>query len=191
MKHLNIIFILLITVFAVTACKKEPELSLETVKYNNNKKSYPENKMDSAQAINAITKQKVQEVIDLSILYSSGNRDTEIDSAMYSQILGYFHKADSTTLKPLLSELDSLKVKNAKISNLKVIERIHKKDTLNFAKFSVDYLDASKKVIATKEREAQYILMSAPKQFKKEFKFYFLNFYNKPLNDSTSVGVTR
>ncbi len=191
MKHLNIILILLITFFAVTACKKEPELSLETVKYNNNKKSYPENKMDSAQAINAITKQKVQEVIDLSILYSSGNRDTEIDSAMYSQILGYFHKPDSTTLKPLLSELDSLKVKNAKISNLKVIERIHKKDTLNFAKFSVDYLDASKKVIATKEREAQYILMSAPKQFKKEFKFYFLNFYNKPLNDSTSVGVTR
>lgn len=191
MKHLNIIFILLIAVFAVIACKKEPELSLETVKYNNNKKTYPETKMDSAQAINAITKQKVQEVIDLSILYSSGNRDTEIDSAMYSQILGYFHKADSTTLKPLLSELDSLKVKNARINNLNVFERIHKKDTLNFAKFSVEYFDANKKPIATKEREAQYILVSAPKQFKKEFKFYFLNFYNEPLNDSTSVGVTR
>lgn len=191
MKHLNIFLILLIAVFAVIACKKEPELSLETVKYNNNKTTYPETKMDSAQAINAITKQKVQEVIDLSILYSSGNQDTEIDTAMYSQILGYFHKADSTTLKPLLSELDSLKVKNARVSNLEVFEKIHKKDTLNFAKFNVEYFDANKKAIATKQREAQYILMSAPKKFKKEFKFYFLNFYNKPLNDSTSAGVTR
>ncbi|WP_228410971.1 hypothetical protein [Chryseobacterium taklimakanense] len=127
MKHHNIFFILLIAVFAVIACKKEPELSLERVKYNNNKTTYPETKMDSAQAINAITKQKVQEVIDLSILYSSGNQDTEIDTAMYSQILGYFHKADSTTLKPLLSELDSLKVKNARVSNLEVFEKIHKR----------------------------------------------------------------
>lgn len=190
MKNLKYIFILAILT-ALASCKKEPQLSLEKVKYNNNKTSYPQTKMDSAQAINAITKQKVQEVIDLSILYSQSNKDTEIDSTMYSQILGYFHKADSTTLKPLLSELDSLKVQNAKINDLTVYEKILNKDTLNFARFNVEYFGENNKALGQKEREAQYILISAPKKFQKEFKFYFLNFYNKPLKDSTAVGVTR
>lgn len=188
--HSYILFILIVFI-GFFSCKKDNELSLEKVKYNSNKTSYPNTKMDSVQAINAITKQKVQEVLDLSILYSSSNKDTEIDSTMYAQILGYFHKSDSTTLKPLLSELDSLKVRNAKINTFSVYERIFNKDTLSFAKFDVEYFDANQKSIGTKNREAQYILASAPKKFKKEFKFYFLNFYNKPLMDSTSLGVTK
>ena len=40
------------------ACKKEPEeiSDLDKIKYNNKKSSYPTIKMDSAQAINSITK---------------------------------------------------------------------------------------------------------------------------------------
>lgn len=147
--------------------------------------------MDSAQAIQSITKQKVQEVLDLSILYSSGKKDTEIDSAIHSQLLGYFHNPDSLTLRPLLAELDSFKVRSAKVTDFKVYEKVHGVDTLNYASFNVDYFSDQNRPIAKRKKEAQYILVSAPKQFKKEFKFYFLNFYQEPVKDSTSVGVTR
>ncbi|MDO5615289.1 MAG: hypothetical protein Q4G16_03805 [Cruoricaptor ignavus] len=165
------------------ACKKD-NLSLEQVKYNNNQSTYPTTKMDSTQAINSITKQKVTEVLELSILFNSGNQDTEIDSALFNQISGYFYKPDSTTLQNLFSELDSLKVANAKINNFELKEQYFKKDTLNFAKFNVEYFDKNNSSIGNYEREAQYILIPAEIKFKKEFKFYFLNFYNKPLNDS-------
>src|SRR5690606_27768239 len=188
--RLILIFVLLSAVFA---CKKEtPNLSLEQVKYNTNKSSYPSTKMDSAQAINKITKQKVREVLELSILYKAGKQDTDIDSALYNQILGYFYKPDSLTVRNLLNELDSLQVGNARIGSFEVTERYFKKDTLNFARFDVQYYDRNNLPVGTSAREAQYVLVPAEIRFKKEFKFYFLNFYQQPiLKDSTSSGVTR
>ena len=176
------------------ACKKEqaPNLSLEQVKYNSNKSSYPSTKMDSAQAINKITKQKVREVLELSILYKAGKQDTDIDAALYKQILGYFYKPDSLTVHNLLTELDSLNVGNARIGNFEVTERYFKQDTLNFARFDVQYFDRNNRPIGSFPREAQYVLVPAEIRFKKEFKFFFLNFYQKPiLKDSISSGVTR
>lgn len=192
MKNPKLYIFLTFLMLLVWACKKDNSSpSLEKVKYNNNKKTYPNNNMDSAQAINAITRQKVQEVLDLSILYSSGKKDTEIDSAVYSQILGYFHDPDSLTLAPLMKELDSFQVRRVKVSDFQVYEKIHNEDTLNYAGFQVEYFSGQNRFITKQSREAQYILVSSPKQFKKEFKFYFLNFYNKSLKDSTSVGVTK
>lgn len=184
------IFVILLAV----ACKKEqaPNLSLEQVKYNSNKSSYPSTKMDSAQAINKITKQKVREVLELSILYKAGKQDTDIDAALYKQILGYFYKPDSLTVHKLLTELDSLNVGNARIGNFEVTERYFKEDTLNFARFDVQYFDRNNRPIGSFQREAQYVLVPAEIRFKKEFKFFFLNFYQRPiLKDSISSGVTR
>ncbi len=94
-----------------------------------NATSYPVAKMDSAQAINAITKQKVQEVMDLSILYLSGSRNTDIDSTIHTQLLKYFVTPDTLKLKPLFKELESLRVKTVKVQNLeikkKIVKRIH------------------------------------------------------------------
>lgn len=171
--------------------KPQPNLSLEQVKYNRNQTTYPTTKMDSAQAINSITKQKVREVLELSILYNAGNKDTEIDTALYNQILGYFYKPDSSTLNNILSELDSLKVKNVKLNHFALKERYYKKDTLNFALFNVEYLDRNNNSLGQYEREAQYVMIPAEIKFKKEFKFYFLNFYNRPLNDSILSGITK
>lgn len=179
---------------AFTACNnKKTEVSdLETLRNSNNKKSYPAVKMDSAQAINFITKQKVQELLDLSTLYLSGNKNTEIDTVIYSQMGSYFHKPDSMTFKKLFRELDSLKVKSVKVNNLSVYKDYYKNDTLDYAKFNVEYFDDKNRSLGTFEKNAQYILMSTPIKFKKEFKFYFLNFYSSPLKkDSTSVGVTK
>lgn len=186
-----LIFTVLLTLFIACNNKTSEVSDLDKLRNSTNEKSYPAVQMDSMQAINSITKQKVQELLDLSTLYLSGNRNTEIDTVIYSQMESYFHKPDSLTFKRLLKELDSMKVKTAKVSNLNVYKEFYKKDTLDYAKFNVEYFDNKNKSLGSFEKNAQYILLSTSK-LKKEFKFYFLDFYSKPLQkDSTSVGVTK
>ncbi|SIS35308.1 hypothetical protein SAMN05421639_103241 [Chryseobacterium shigense] len=178
---------------ALVSCNnKKTEVSdLDKLRNSTNIKSYPAVQMDSMQAINSITKQKVQELLDLSTLYLSGNRNTEIDTVIFSQMESYFHKPDSMTFRKLFRELDSLKVKSVKVNSLNVYKEFYKKDTLDYAKFNLEYFDAKNKSLGTFEKNAQYILLSTP-MIKKEFKFYFLDFYSSPLKkDSTSAGVTR
>ncbi|MFC7346720.1 hypothetical protein ACFQO9_08355 [Chryseobacterium zhengzhouense] len=184
-----LIFILLMGLFTSCIKKEEPTISdLEKLRTSNNTKSYPAVQMDSAQVIKDITTQKVQQLLELSTLYLSGNKNTEIDNTIYSQMQGYFHNPDSLTLKPLFKELDSLKVKTIKVNSLEVYKEVQNQDTLDLAKFNVEYFDNKNKSIGTFERNAQYILLSKEK---KEFKFYFINFYSSPKKDSTSVGVMR
>ncbi len=185
--------LILALVFIVFSSKKEAtELSdLEKIRNNNNTVSYPVIKMDSAQAISFITKQKIQELLDLSTLYTSGNRDTEIDSVIYSQMKSYFSEDDSTKLQPLLKQLDSFKVKTAKVGNISVSKEIIGTDTLDFAKFDVEYFDQKNKSIGTFEKTAQYMLKLFPVKFKKEFRFYFVDFDPVPKKDSTSAGVVK
>ena len=195
MKSKNKTVVLLIGLLLITfSCNKEntQKSDLEIVRNNNNIKSYPVTKMDSVQAITSITKQKIQEVLDLSTLYTSGNRDTEIDSVIYGQIMkSYFIAQDSTKLSSLLWQLDSLKVKTAKVGSIAVSKEIMDKDTFDYAQFSVEYFDLNNRSIGVFEKNAQYVLKRSPVQFKKEFKFYFVNFDSRPKKDSTSVGVTK
>ncbi|WP_312342026.1 hypothetical protein [Chryseobacterium binzhouense] len=186
----KILFLSIIISLAVLSCVKketEPVSDLQKLRNTNNKTV----QMDSAQAINTITQQKIQEVLDLSTLYLSGNRNTEIDTAIYSQIEKYFQKPDSLTFKNLFKELESLKVKKAMVNNINVYKEINNNDTLNLAKFNVEYFDSKNQSIGVFEKNAQYTLVSKEIQFKKEFKFYFTNFYFSPKKDSTAVGVTK
>ncbi|MCW0517220.1 hypothetical protein [Riemerella anatipestifer] len=186
----NLLFIL-ITLMMILSCEKKEEISdLDKLRNTTNAASYPVAKMDSAQAINAITKQKVQEVMDLSILYLSGSRNTDIDSTIHTQLLKYFVTPDTLKLKPLFKELESLRVKTVKVQNLEIKKKNSEKDTLNQAVVKVEYFDNKKSSIGVYERNVQYILKPFPEKFKKEFKFYFLNFYT-PQKDSISEGVIR
>ena len=194
MKILNKLWIFVIVMGIFTSCKKEVTAvsDLDKLRNSSNQKTYPAIQMDSAKVINDITTQKVQQLLELTTLYLSGNRNTEIDTTIYSQMQGYFHKPDSLTFKPLFKELESLKVKSVKVNNLKVYKEIQNQDTLDLAKFNVEYFDNKNKSIGTFEKNAQYTLISKPEKFKKEFQFYFVNFYQKSLKkDSTSVGVTK
>ena len=194
MKSQNKIILILISLLLITfSCKKEnaQQSDLQIVRNNNNKISYPVTKMDSAQAITSITKQKIQELLDLSTLYTAGNRDTEIDSVIYAQMKSYFEEKDSSKINPLLLQLDSLKVQTAKVGNISVSKEIRGNDTLDLAKFYVEYFDFKNKSIGTFEKNAQYVLKPSPVKFVKEFKFYFVDFDSKPKKDSTSVGVTK
>lgn len=193
MKRINKFLMFTVLFLAFVSCNnKKTEISdLDTLRNSNNVRSYPVVQMDSMQAINSITKQKVQELLDLSTLYLSGKRNTEVDTFIYSQMESYFHKPDSLTFKNLFRELDSLKVKSVKVNSLNVYKEFYKKDTLDYARFNVEYFDEKNKSLGAFEKNAQYILMSTP-MIKKEFKFYFLDFYSAPLKkDTASVGVTR
>lgn len=194
MKSQNKILLLVIGLLLITfSCNKESaqKSDLEIVRNNNNIKSYPVNKMDSAQAINSITKQKIQELLDLSTLYTAGNRDTEIDSVIYAQMQNYFVDRDSNQLGPLLQQLESLKVQTAKVGNISVTKEIRGNDTLDLAKFYVEYFDFRNRLIGSFEKNAQYVLKPSPVKFVKEFKFYFVDFDSKLQKDSISVGVTK
>lgn len=194
MKIINNFLIFALLFLALVSCNnKKTEISdLDKLRNSNNTKTYPAVQMDSAQAINLITKQKVQELLDLSTLYLSGNRNTEIDTVIYSQMQSYFHKPDSLTFKKLFRELDSLKVKSVKVNTLEVYKDFYNKDTLDFAKFSVEYFDNKNRSLGSFEKNAQYILVSTPNT-NREFRFFFLDFYSNPLlkKDSISVGVTK
>ncbi|MFN3021335.1 hypothetical protein ACK1KB_10150 [Chryseobacterium sp. TY3] len=185
---------ILLAIFAcisIISCNKkyEGEQNINDVKYKNNRNTIPSAKMDSAQAINTITKQKIQDLLDLSTLYISGNKDTEIDSVIYAQMQSYFLKPDSTQLKPLFKDLDSLKVRYASINNLNIERKITEKDTFDVAKFSVEYYNSKKAFIGSYDRNAEYVLKSIPAKDNNEFKFYFKNFYTalSKKKDSTSV----
>ncbi|WP_312825429.1 hypothetical protein [Epilithonimonas sp.] len=191
-KIYQFIIIPAIIVFGIiSSCNKKyegEENSLETIRNANNNVSYTKTKLDSLQATNVITSQKVQDLLDLSTLYTSGNKDTEIDSVIYTQMQAHFLTKDSNNLKPLLKEMDSLKVRFAKVNNLTTSKSVIDKDTLDFANFDVEYYDNKRTYITTVNRKAQYMLKASPIKFKKEFKFYFSNFYKK---DSDTIKTTK
>lgn len=192
MKTINkILFFSILIGLAVISCVKKEDSAvsdLEKLRNTNNQTV----QMDSTQAINAITLQKVQDVLDLSTLYLSGEKNTEIDTAIYSKIEKYFQKPDSTTFNVLFKELASLQVKKVKVNNINIYQEIQNNDTIDLAKFNVEYFDGKNKSIGTFEKNAQYTLVSKPEKTNKEFKFYFVNFYQQPSKkDSTSAGVTK
>ena len=178
-----------IIISGLISCNKKyegEENSLETIRNANNSVTYTKSSLDSLQAINVITSQKIQDLLDLSTLYTSGNKDTEIDSVIYTQMQAHFMTKDSNNLKPLLKEMDSLKVRFAKVNNLQTTKSVIQKDTLDFANFDVEYYDKKRTYITTVNRKAQYMLKASPVKFQKEFKFYFNNFY-KTESDSTKT----
>ena len=193
MKSIHKIIFFFSTVFllGLVACKKEETLSdIEVLRKGNNLDVYPTTKLDSAQAIASITQQKLQELYDISALYSTGNKNTAIDSLNYNQIQGYFLKKDSSNIKGLLKELDSLKVKNVKVKNLTINTEIKGKDTLDFALYTVEYKDREQRTIGEFNKKSQYKLQKSPINFKKEFKFYFVEIDVKS-KDSAVSGVNK
>ena len=193
MKRINLILALILPLLLIFSCEKKETATisdLEKLRQNNNEISYPTVQMDSLQAINSITKQKVQELLDLSTLYLDGNKRTTIDAAILKQINDYFLQPDSLTLKPLFHELEAKKVKSVKVHSLEVEKETKDHDTIDYAKFNIEYFDKSKKSLGKFDRTAKYTLV-IPNKEDKEFKFFFKTFYDGVEKDTTSVGSTK
>lgn len=86
----NLLFSFFIIAIGILSCKKEnvQRSDIETLRHATNSNV----NLDSSEAIASITRQKLQELYDISALYTSGNRNTAIDSLNYRQIQGYFIK---------------------------------------------------------------------------------------------------
>ncbi len=186
------IILLVLCLFNCKENTKTPS-DLEMLRNSQNTTAYPARQLDSAEVIRSITHQKLQEVMDLSSVYLSGKRNTKIDSAILEQLHSYFLHSDSLSLKTLFREMDSLKVKSAKISDVSIQKVVHKtkKDSISIAKFNVVYRDKSGNSFGAFPRESTYTLVSAPVRFQKEFKFYFLDFFKKPDLSKDSLKVTK
>lgn len=176
-------------VFIACDKKADEKSDIDKIKHSN-KKSYPSVKMDSAQAINSITKQKIQELYDLSTLYAAGNKDTDIDSLIYTQMQSYFLEPDTAKIYPIIKELDSFKVRNVKVNSLEVTKEIKGKDTIDIASFKVEYFGNQQKSLGIFDKNAKYVLKKSPVKFVKEFKFYFIDF-GEVVKSKKESGVTK
>ena len=163
MKINNIISILCFLLIFSCNKKTENKNELDILRTSTNIKTYPVGKMDSIQAIKSITQQKVQELLDLSALYINGNQNTQIDSAMLKQMQGYFYKPDSLTFKTIFDDLKTNNVKYIKINQLEVSKIIKEKDTIDLAKFNVEYFNKNNKSIGNFSKNAEYILVTPNK----------------------------
>lgn len=191
MKLNNFLLYIFSFFLVLSACNKKTDEKSDMDKLkHSNKKSYPTVKMDSAQAINSITKQKIQELYDLSTLYAAGNKDTDIDSLIYSQMQSYFIEPDTAKIYPIIKELDSFKVRNVKVNSLEVKKEIKGKDTVDIASFRVEYFGNNQKSLGVFDKNAKYVLKKSPVKFVKEFKFYFIDF-DKVVKSKKESEVTK
>lgn len=192
MKVKRYISILLCLILVAVACKKEQtfdgEHDPEVIK-NYKNESAPVSKMDSIASINFITKQKLLEVYELSLLYASKQNDSILRDLLHSQLASYFIDSDSLNIPKMLKEIDSLQAKFIQIKHLEDVESDSVTDeSVRTINYWVKYYSADKKLIDSLEKTAEFILKKEPKKFKHEFTFYFTDL-NLPKNQNDTIPV--
>lgn len=195
MKAKSFISILICLIFVAVACKKEQffggEHDPEVIKnYKNETASVS---MDSIASINFITKQKLLEVYELSLLYSSKQNDSILKDVLHSQLASYFLKTDTISIPLVLKEMDSLQAKFIELRHFKDVESDSlTADSIRKIDYWVRYYSADKKLIDSLQKTAEFILKKEPKKFKNEFTFYFTNLnLTKNQKDINSSPVTQ
>ncbi|MFA7686602.1 MAG: hypothetical protein WCY25_01925 [Moheibacter sp.] len=183
-------------VFLFCACKKEAffggEHDPEVIK-NYRNQSASVSKMDSVASVNFITKQKLLEVYELSVLNYSNQNDSILGEVLHSQLAGYFLETDTVNIPKLMSEIDSLKARFVEIRHSDGVENdTLTENSLMKINYWVKYYSANKKLIDSLPKTAEFILKKEPKKFKHEFTFYFtdLNLPQTP-KDTIESPVTQ
>lgn len=196
MKVKRFISVLICLIFVAIACKKEQffggEHDPEVIK-NYRNESTPVSRMDSIASINFITKQKLLEVYELSLLYASKRHDSILGDLLHSQLAGYFLETDSVNIPKMMKEIDSLQARFVEIKHLGNIESDSLSgDSIRKINYWVKYYSSDKKLIDSVGRTAEFMLKKQPKTFKHEFTFYFtdLNFVQSR-NDTIPAPVTQ
>ncbi len=168
--------IMLFSVWILFSCKDEKyhgDYNPETIKGYKNESSTVSSKMDSVEAVDFITKQKLRELFELSALASNSN-DTVVDSMLKDQLFTYFPKKDTTEVFALLRDLSSKKVTYTSITKFIILPKDSlTPDSVRQVAYTVNYFNSDKKLIETNNNVGSFVLKKEPIQFKREFKFYF------------------
>ena len=178
----------------IFACKKEStyagDYNLEEIKTYKNDASTLNTRMDSAQAIDFISKQKLREFYELSTL-AINSKDSVVSHMLWEQLKTYFPKNGSIEISSILDEMKAKNVKFASIEGLNIEPNDSLKlDTIKRIHYTVNYFAENKKLIESKQRISVAVLKQEPIKFKREFKFYFKTLDDKLVNDSIVVGDT-
>ncbi|WP_313374875.1 hypothetical protein [Chishuiella sp.] len=187
--------IMLFGAWILFSCKDEKyhgDYNPETIKGYKNESSTVSSKMDSVEAINFITKQKLRELFELSALASNSN-DTVVDSMLRDQLLTYFPEKDTTEVFSLLRDLSAKKVTYTSITKFSILPKDSlTEDSVRQVAYTVNYFNSDKKLIETNNNIGLFVLKKEPIQFKREFKFYFTRLNEKTdsiQKDSIASGV--
>ena len=182
--------VVLCSVWIIFSCKDDKykgDYNPEAIKGYKNEASTVSSKMDSLEAVNFIAKQKLSEIYELSAL-ASNTSDTVVDSLLKDQLLAYFPEKDTTEIYPLLRDLASKKVTYTSVTKFAILPKDSiTPDSIKKIAYSINYFNADKKLIESNNHVGVFVLKQEPKQFKREFKFYFRTLNEK--KDSVQKDV--
>lgn len=197
-KLINLCLCIVILICIVYSCKNDTtyngDYNPDVIKEYRNEASTLNTKMDSVEAINAISKQKLREFYELSALASSNN-DSVMQDILVTQLRSYFSKEETPEVDSLLVYLRKKNVQIISIAKFNILQNDSlTADTIKRADYTLNLFNKDKNLIESVNRTSVFVLKQEPIKFKREFKFYFktLNFISDSVQkENISSGVTQ
>ena len=197
-KLINLCLCMIISISIVYSCKNDTtyngDYNPDVIKEYRNESSTLNTKMDSVEAINAISKQKLREFYELSALASSNN-DSVMQDILVTQLRSYFSKDETPEIDSLLVYLRNKNVHIISIAKFNILKNDSLiADTIKRADYTLNLFNKDKNLIESVNRTSIFVLKQEPIKFKREFKFYFktLNFMNDSIQkENIPSGVTQ
>ena len=193
---MNLCICMILSICIIYSCKNDTtydgDYNPEVVKGYKNDASSVNTKMDSLEAVNFISKRKLREFYELSVL-ASNNNDSVIQSLLFTQLGSYFTDDQTPEIDTLLSFLRHKNVHFISLDKFAIIPNDSiTPDTIKRANYTLNLFNKDKKLIESVEKRSVFVLNQQPIKFKREFKFYFktLNeIIDSIQNDTISSGV--
>ena len=197
-KLMNICICMMFAILIINSCKNDTtydgDYNPDVIKGYKNDASTLNTKMDSIEAVNYISKQKLKEFYELSALASSNN-DSVLQEHLFSQLKSYFSVNQLDEIDTLLVDLKRKNVHFASIDRFNILANDSlTPDSIKRADYTLNLFNKDKKLVETLNRTSVFVLKQEPIKFKREFKFYFktLNELKDSIQkDTISSGVKR
>ena len=197
-KMMNLCVCMILSICIINSCTKdttyEGDYNPDVIKGYKNESSTLNTKMDSIEAVNFISKQKLREFYELSAL-ASNNNDSIVQDLLITQLRTYFSTDNLDEVDSLLVHLKRKNIHFASIAKFDIIPNDSlMPDTIKRANYILNLFDKNRKLVESMNRQSEFVLKQEPIKFKREFKFYFktLNLVNDSIQkDTISSGVTR
>jgi hypothetical protein len=197
-KLMNLCLCTLLSIWIVYSCKNDTtyngDYNPDVIKEYRNEASTVNTKMDSLEAIDFISKQKLREFFELSAL-ASNNNDSVVHDILVNQLRSYFMKDNTPEVDTLLNQFQKNNIHFISITKFNLIQNDSlMPDTIKRADYTLNMFNKDKKLVESVNRTSVFVLKQEPIKFKREFKFYFktLNLINDSVqNEIISSGVTQ
>ena len=189
---------MMFSIWIITSCKNDTtydgDYNPDVIKGYKNDASTLNTKMDSIEAVNYISKQKLKEFFELSALASSNN-DSVLQEHLVSQLRSYFSTDNASEVDTLLMNLKRNNIHFISVAKFDIIPNDSiTPDTIKSADYALNLFNKEKKLVKTVNRKSVFVLKQEPIKFKREFKFYFKTLSelkDSIQKDTISSGVTR